>query len=326
MLAALALGARELAGLTIPPSASRKLFPSKMLPGSQHGRYRMEEISREGWETSVTSLADSISEMALRRGQEDAEEKVPQIIRQKQLRLKMNAPRLVRGADSEEPQHSVITTFNEVAAEYFIMPFISRFWQYLRDEQARERRSYRGSGQEYRYHGAGTGMILDTLVLRQVLSTLAVLLHAARHSVAFLPLLSPEALDLAVAIGTRPVSLVPRPGAMVSKEETESDDDFDQAEKQAFVVAAALELALVILDASKDLDSGRELTLEKTPLLLAVREWAGNIFRSLEARGGMYMDGNGSDTLNRIRRAAAGVTLRLEEMMEKWGRSISWVM
>ncbi|KAF8333991.1 telomere length regulation protein-domain-containing protein [Cantharellus anzutake] len=317
MLTALALGARELAGLTAAPYIPSKLFPSKMLPSSLHERYMMEGSSRE---TTLALLADSISQMALQRGKEDAEQKVPQIIREKQLRLKSDASRLVRETGSHEQLGS---GFKDVAAEFFIMPFVSRFWQYLRDEQARESRSYQGSGQRYRYRGAGTGMILDALVLRQILNTLAVLLHAARHSIAFLSLLSPETLELAVSIGTRPASLTSPLGSIASQDE--ADGDGDQGETHASVVAAALELTLVILDASKDLDGGRVLALERTSLLLAVREWAGDIFRLLETRGSVDL-GSNSSTLNRARRAAAGVTLGVQEVMEKWGRSVSWLM
>jgi len=154
-------------------------------------------------------------------------------------------------------------------------------------------------------------MILDALILSQFLRTLAVLLHASRHSLAFLRVLAPEALEVALTLGTRPVS------AVVS-------DDEAVKEKEASVLASALELVLVVLDASFDLDSGRALALEKTLVVLAVRDWAGEVFRRLEDSGASD-GGQGErdgDAVDRVRRAAAGVLLKVQDLMEKWQRSM----
>lgn len=149
-------------------------------------------------------------------------------------------------------------------------------------------------------------MILDTMVLSHFLSTLAVLMHAARHSPAYLPILSPEALELAVTLGTRPMT---------------ARRDEDTAEKDAAVLASALELGLVIFDACIDLDGGKTLGLEHTPLVFSVNDWAGEVFRKLEETGAR-IEGAGGEAVNRVRRGSAGLLLRIEEVMDRWRRSM----
>ena len=323
MLTALALGARELASLpttsTATSRSSKPIFPSKMLPTTLHRKYLLaEEVNADPGPVGL--LAQDISRSALERGRKEAEDRVPQIIREKQLRIRKPAPSIVDVSAARRGQGAIPfeasdraqgqTAFKDIAAEYFIIPLIERFWQHLRDEQTRETRFK--SRSEYR--GAGTGMILDALVLRQILSTLAVLAHAARHSTAFLRILAPEALEVAVTIGTRPVSVV-----------TTTDDEFgetEKAEKEASVLASSLELALVVLDACVDLDGGRELGLEKTMLVLATRDWASEVFRRLEKTGGVEVDKASGDHVNRVRRSATGVLLKIEEVTNRWSRSM----
>lgn len=323
MLTALAIGARELAGLPVDPTITPKktVFPSKMLPPALHQKYLAAD-DLDGSTTQVALLADGISRMALERGRQEAEEKVPQIIREKQLRVRKPAPNIVdlgaaQGArGSRIPVENVTqpaTAFKDVAAEYFIIPLIERFWLHLRDEQTRETRSKYSAASAYR--GAGTGMILDALVLRQLISTLSVLLHAARHSPAFLPVLAPEGLELAVTMGTRPASVA-------APDKEDEDGAPGKIDKEVSVLASSFELALVVLDASVDLDGGRELGLEKTRLLLATREWASEVFRRLEESGGIEIDDGSGDALNRVRRGAAGVLLKIEEVMDRWKRSM----
>jgi len=81
-----------------------------------------------------------------------------------------------------------------------------------------------------------------------------VLVYAGRNAPAWLTLVAPDALELAVTIGTRPVSQTP----------DSEDGDSPSAKsgvmnKEAQVLSTALELALVVLDASLDIDGGRIL-------------------------------------------------------------------
>ena len=104
----------------------------------------------------------------------------------------------------------------------------------------------------------------------------------------------------------------------------DSDDDDDETGdekgKEANVLAAALELALVILDGSAELDGGRTLALERTPLLLATGELAQTVFGGLEK--GLRVKGGGGNAEQRLSRAAAGVVLKVDEIQEKWRRSM----
>jgi hypothetical protein len=82
---------------------------------------------------------------------------------------------------------------------------MNRFWLFLRDEQTREERTaHRDILHQYR--GAGTGLILSSLVLSHLLATLGVLVHASQNAPAWLAVVAPDALELAVTLGTRSIS------------------------------------------------------------------------------------------------------------------------
>lgn len=319
----MALGARELAGLSVPVTAARQssrlAFPSKLLPASLHNKYVAEDEAAARASATVASIADGITRLALDKGKAEAEEKVPELIREKQLRIRKKTPTIVpvgAGGNPKYPsmaQQKPHVSYSVVAAEYFVVPLIEAFWTYLRDEQTRESRTQLSGNAGYR--GAGTGMILDALILKHFLSTLAVLVHAARHSTAFLNILAPSALELAGTIGSRPVTTV-------RSEEEDDDDNLRNIDKENSVLAASLELALVVLDACSDIDSGRTLALEHTSSLAGTREWSSEIFVGLDASGGMMINQASGEAINRVRRAAAGVLLRIEEMWDQWKRAM----
>jgi len=120
-------------------------------------------------------------------------------------------------------------------------------------------------------------------------------------------------LELAVTIGTRPVSYM----------ETDDDDDEEHGGhrgKEASVLTAALELGLVVLDGCLEIDGGRVIGLEHTTLLLGAGEWAGGIFSQLEE--GLRMQGGGGVHETKLRRTAAGILLKVEELTSRWRRSM----
>lgn len=254
------------------------------------------------------AVLEDITRQALTKGKTDAESKVPKIAREKQLRVRQRLPiGSIREMRDNHPQTTSTNPFNDIAAEFFIMPLINRFWSHLRDENARESRSLLSKKP---YKGAGTAMVLDATMLSQLLSGTALLMHAARHSPAFLPVLAPEAIELAVNLGTRPTSIWDEEGKVAEGKE---DIGFG---KQASVLGAALEVTLVTLDACWDLDAGKTLGLEHTVLLLGVKEWSEEIFKTLER--GEKLAGAGGQGLMRVKSAAAGVLLKLEDMISKW--------
>ncbi|RDB24234.1 DNA replication checkpoint protein tel2 [Hypsizygus marmoreus] len=312
-LNALALGAREMASLPIPASKvplERISFPSKKLPGSLHQKYLTA-----GEQNTIPLIMDSISDKAIKRGREATSDKVPEIVRERRLRVQkspgiveVSSPRTAKKAPTQK-----LTPFTEVATEFFIAPLINRFWLFLRDEQTREERTAHLEGRQ-RYHGAGTGLILNPLVLAQFLRTLAILVHASQNAPEWLAVVAPEALELAVTIGTRPVS------------HTETDDDQEddqsggQQGKEASVLTSALELTLIVLDGCLELDGGRVIGLEHTSLLLGAGEWAGGVFSQLEK--GVKVQGGGGIHETKLRRAAAGVLLKVDDLTSRWRRSM----
>ena len=329
MLTALALGARELASLPVPPpnvASLRISFPSKRLPPSMH-----QKLLAEG---PVQALLTDISQAAVEKARDDATSKAPpSFTRERQLRLQKPAKISVINnpatfSSRSETSHSpspgygpAAARFTDVAAEYFICPLINQFWTFFRDEQTREERLSRQPDPLYRYKGSGTGLVLNPIVLAQFVSTLAVLAHAGRNAPQWLALVAPDSLELAITLGTKPVSQM-----------DDGDDDLDPGlkaewgqattskDKEASVLAASLELALIVLDGCLDLDGGRSLGLEHTRLVLSAGEWAGNLLNWLDQ--GLRVAGGGGTQEVRLKRGAAGVMLKVQEISERWGRSM----
>ncbi|KAI1790782.1 telomere length regulation protein-domain-containing protein [Ganoderma leucocontextum] len=340
MLNALGLGAQELASLPVPelpgrqPLRSEKTaFPSKQLPPSLHKKY-LTAGDQLNTNDPIHLLLDGISQLAVEKSKDATGNKVPEFVRERDLRIRGPAKvievsptstpartalmKALKNAGSGHPQ---LTTFTDVAAEFFICPLINRFWLFLRDEQTREERTAH-QPILHRYQGAGTGLVLSALVLGRMLETLAVLVHAARNAREWLAVIAPDALELAMTLGTRPVS----------RGEGVDDNDGPGREgksglsgegnggKEAALLTATLELALIVLDGCLDLDGGRSLGLEHTPLLIGSGEWAGKVFGSLED-GAKVLGGGGVQEV-RLRRAAAAVVLKADELTSKWRRSM----
>ncbi|KAJ7109184.1 telomere length regulation protein-domain-containing protein [Mycena epipterygia] len=309
MLNALALGARELASLSVPPSSvpqSRIAFPSKTLPIRLHQKY-LEDNTQGG---VLPQILDDISREALNRDAESNADKVPELVRERRLRVQK--PPTFTEVERHRPLQTALkqnTTLNEVAAQYFTAPLINRFWLFFRDEQTREERTAHQHGRQ-RYQGAGTGLILNPLVLSHFLATLAILVHASKNAPEWLAIIGPDALELAITLGTKPVSTM----------ETDDDESPGSKSKEASVLSTALELALVVLDGCLELDGGRALGLDHTALLLGAGEWASTVFSRLEK--GAKMEGGGGVQEVKLKRAAAGVLLKVDSLTSRWRRSM----
>ncbi|KAF8270409.1 telomere length regulation protein-domain-containing protein [Lactarius quietus] len=324
ILNSLALGARELACLPLPETAAvqpltgdRVSFPSKRLPGAQHQRYLLASSTRQ-----VQELIRDAAHLAIESTREANADRTPTLVRERQLRIrqpskitevKQPSTALLLEQLRMSQTRSAATKFTDVAVECFLYPLMNRFWLFLRDEQTREERTAHRDIL-HQYHGAGTGLILNALVLSHFLATLGVLVHASRNAPAWLSVVAPDALELAVTLGTRPVSRAQE------DEEESGGESGGAADKNARVLTTALELALVVLDTCVDLDGGRSLSLEHTGLLLAVGEWAQGLFGLLEK--GVLIKGGGGVTEVRLRKAAAGVVIKVDEVSERWKRSM----
>ncbi|KAG1754283.1 telomere length regulation protein-domain-containing protein [Suillus lakei] len=324
ILNALVLGARELASLPVhsanlqPLDNQRTAFPSKTLPPALHQKY----LTADGQaNNTVQGLLEGVTRAAIDRGKEATAEKVPEFVRERQLRVRKPA-KITEVSPAERQSRALLprqtlqhhrTAFIDVAAEYFIMPFINRFWAFLRNEQTREERTAHRDAL-YRYHGAGTGLVLNPVVLSQFMGSLALLVHAAQNASQWLSIIAPGALELAVALGTRPISRA------VNGNTDSTGPPGEARGKEASVLTAALELSLIVLDGCLELDGGRSLGLEHTALLLGAGEWAGKIFELLEE--GVLVEGGGGVHEVRLRRAAAGVLLKVDELTSKWRGSM----
>lgn len=274
----------------------------------------------------IPQLMDSISKQALDKERESAGESIPEIARERRLRLQKKQPVVeeVLSSLALNPFSTVQKSipkppirFIDVSAEFFIMPLINYFWTFLRDEQAREQRTSGRTGRG-KYHGAGTGLILNALVLAQFIRTLAILVNASQNAPEWLSIIAPNALELAITLGTRPMS-------HMDDEDDEDEGDANNKDegrkgKEASLVTSALELALVIMDGAMEIDGGRVLGLEHATLIFGLGEWAGKVFASLDK--GLKMKGGGGMDEQRLSRAAAGVLLKVDELTSKWRRSM----
>lgn len=320
MLNALALGARELASLPIhsqalqSPASKRTTFPSKMLPPVLHQRYLATSS-----DNPLQLLLEGITKAAIDRSQEVTADKVPQVIRERQLGIKKPSkitevvPASHKSSVPLAQRPSSAISFTTIAAEWFIIPLVSRFWVFLRDEQTREERTAQRDVL-YQYRGAGTGLILNPLILSAFLSTMTILVHASQNAPEWLSLIVPNTLELAVTVGSRQIT---RP---VSEDLDEDGSPKGNKGKEASVLTSALNLALVGLDGCLELDSGHSLGLEHTALLIGTGEWAGQVFNMLER--GTRVTGVGGIHEVELRRAAAGVLLKVDQITSKWRRSM----
>jgi telomere length regulation protein len=324
ILKALVFGSRELAGLSVPPStvdAGRIAFPSKRLPPVMERKY-ITAADHVTANMPAHGLLEGISRDLIANTAESSGPEPPQLARERQLRIRQPAkvtplPPPAATTSFFRPQAPVQKphmTFAVVAAEYFIHPLISRFWTFLRDEQTREARTS-AMPTRHQYRGAGTGLILGPTVLGQFVATLGVLIHAARHSPAWGAVLAPDALELALTLGGRRVSMLE-----TEEDEKEGSDAADGQGTHAEVMIAALELALVVLDGSLEFDGGRALGLEHTAVLLGIGEWATKVFNSLD-KGERVKGGGGAHEV-RLLRAVTGVCLKVDKVSKRWGRSM----
>lgn len=323
MLNALAIGARELASLPIPPfnvAADRVTFASKTLPAAQHRKYITPGDERSN---PLRYMLEGINNQTISKTKDSGENRVPQLGRERQLRIRQPAKVVDVTAARSSPTLNLHATpekqrvtFTTVAAQYFIHPLVNRFWTFLRDEQAREERTSH-LADVHRYRGAGTGLILNALILSHFLGTLAVMMHAARNAPEWGAVLAPDVLELALTLGTRPMSMMDAEEAAGG---SAPEAGFDAENREADVLSAALELALVVVDGCVDLDDGRALGLEHTALLMGVGEWAGKVFARLEK--GERMKGGGGVQEIKLSRAAAGLVLKVDEVTSRWRRSM----
>ncbi|KAI5476628.1 hypothetical protein MNV49_007465 [Pseudohyphozyma bogoriensis] len=262
ILTALALGARELAGLPPPPPTPMptsklagspsptgieafptpeiSLFPSKRLPLALHNRLAPPSSTqppRALPSGAIEAITSTLADTVLTSAKKSAEEAIPEARREKLLTVRRFA-----SAKSPITEAQTPSTFPSLAAEFFILPLINRLFLHLHDLS-----TGLATSTPYSTSPSTSSPILDSLLLPTYLMTLSILLHAARHSPHFLHLLAPEALELVLVIRSI-TSNGDGDGfgvGLVGKEET--------------ILASEMEVLLVVLDNSVAIDGGSTL-------------------------------------------------------------------
>ncbi|KAF8629489.1 hypothetical protein AX15_003407 [Amanita polypyramis BW_CC] len=211
-------------------------------------------------------------------------------------------------ADLSVKRHNVVS-FASLSTPYFISPLISRFWLFIRDEQSREQRTALHEG-GCCHRSAGTGLILNPLALPQLLRTLVILVHLSRLSPEWLAIVAVDSLEIALTVGAMPTSPTEMNGMLYIWEH-----------KEAAVLTAALELALVVLDDCLELDHGHFLSLHHTALLRSAGEWALAVFSRLNQ--GFKVSGGGGMYETSLMRTTIGVLLKVDNITSHWRRSMT---
>lgn len=284
MLASLAFGARELAGMPalLPAGteaeAKQQSFPTQRLPGKLHDRFISNKDEPDANGRDLQLLTEDITNIALSRTRENAEGHIPNAGKEKLLTVRQTRQK-VTSLSKEIPQEAFkYPAYNELAVNTFIMPLINRFWLYLRDV-ATSPQDFRVGA--FKGGSAGSVTLLEPMLLSKFLSTVTVLVESARYSPHFLAVLAPEALELVLAIR-----------GINSEDET--------------VQTSMLQLALVVLDGSSSIDAGRTLAREHSKALWQLKDWAEGVWAKTEG-----------DQVGAEGRAAAGVLLRIDGLVQK---------
>ncbi|KAM0755050.1 hypothetical protein T439DRAFT_128186 [Meredithblackwellia eburnea MCA 4105] len=322
ILTALALASRELANLSLPiivpgtktsyqlPPGSGKtqqveLFPSKQLPPALHRRLMGVGSATVAQHPSappraltpgaLEQITSQLTNSALSDAKSEAEATIPEAAREKLLTVRRFKSTSSNSSSNGSGNGPTTATFSQIAAEFFILPFINRFWSHLRDVASTSNGGpFSGRG------GANSASLLEPMVLSRYFGTMGIMLHAARFSPHFLAVLSPEAIELVMGMRT---------------------EELDGTEQT--VLEAEMELLLVVLDAVVALDGG--YTLVRTvngggELLAGVKDWAEQVFEREEERTG----GTERGGIGRAGRAAAGILLRLDEVFSKVRGTLGW--
>ena len=251
------------------------------------------ELSKSVPRGALEEITEELARAALTDAREDAEVSIPEAAREKLLTVRRFASSKSKNTGLAKIDGKKEEDFSSIAAEIFVMPLINRFWLFLRDSSY----SSRSNGGSYA-GGGGVDSLLEPLSLVKFFSTLSVLLHSARHSPHFRAVLALEAIELALALRT-------------SLEEADEE-----------VVASQMELLLVVFDASAAQDYGSTLlnTVSNGARVVGeAKEWAEEVFDYEERKGSVGRGGIG-----RGGRAAAGVLLRVEEMLSRWRGTLGW--
>ena len=258
ILAALGLGARELAGFNDKPSSAETSFPSKQLPPHLHALYSTSHTN------TLNLTAAKLEHTALEPLALDAADKLtgPNALKVRPFSSRLDPAK--QAARSRRIENKLAA----VVADAFFFPLAGRF-----------RAAYRAAG------GAPASVHLSPFLLPTFLRTLAVVLNAAGPGTLALPAMTAELWDL--LLGLRAAAL---------------------AERDVQVLEALLFALLMLLEVNEDKerlarDHGREL--------VETQEWSRMVLERMQ---------DGGKEGERVRMLAAGVIIRVGEVVERWQR------
>jgi telomere length regulation protein len=254
ILSSLALAARELAVLPVPPPlpatpsqpiapATIDLFPSKRLPPNLHRRFiGSNAVEPKGAET-IDAMTSSLTDASLSDARSTAEESIPEAARESLLSLRSKRP-ASRSLAKPAPAKA---NFSALSSAFFLSPLINYFWSSLQSSSLSP--------------SASSLALLHPIVLSKYLNTLTILLHASVLSLDLHRSSIPSTLELLFSL----------------RSPSDSSDPV--------LTTASMELLLQIVQLSMAHDSGRELMRDENGWVGQVREWAAEVFEETQGEG-----------------------------------------
>ncbi|KAJ5329908.1 hypothetical protein N7452_010298 [Penicillium brevicompactum] len=285
VLTALGLSAREIAGNGEDDSKALRLpttgdisFPSKRLSPS------LEAVYSGADESPIATLTREMSRTSLQPLAANAADAMtgPNALKVRTFSSRMEVEKKRQQRDTQR-QKSTIKDLHKVLAEGFFFPMQGRFEIMMLQLASSSSSSY--------------NPFFIPHLLTLFLQTLSLILSTTGPSTPFLPGLTHEAISLLLSLHT----------ASTSSEPT--------------VTAALLSLFLVVVDLNIASGSNGEerLVTEYAAQVIELREWASQVFdRTPPSAARADPSSAVSDPQEQIRTLAAGVMVRLGEVMERY--------
>lgn len=301
VLTALGLGAREVAGngeadakaLGLPALEDTS-FPSKRLAPS------LEAMFLDSNESPIATLTREMSRTSLQPLAADAADAItgPNALKVRTFSSRMEVEKKRKQREAER-QKATVKDLHKVLAEGLFYPLQGRFeimmLQFSSYVPTLQHTLQQVANYPHRSSAPSYNPFFVPHILTLFLQTLSLILSTAGPHTPFLAGLTHETLSLLLSLHAAPVSSEPT------------------------VTAALLNLFLAVVDLNIASGSNGEerLVTEYATQVIELREWASEVFNRTPG-GGKSAPGAPADPQDQVRTLAAGVMVRLGEVIERY--------
>ncbi|ODM20973.1 hypothetical protein SI65_04026 [Aspergillus cristatus] len=281
ILTALGLSARELAG---NGEEDAKVLGLPAIPDASFPSKRLSESLEALYKTDespIASLTKQLSQASLQPLAANAADSTsgPNALKVRTFSSRMEVEKKRQQREAQK-RKSTIRDLHKVLAEGFFYPLKGRFDMMMLQFSSSTAPSYNPFATPH--------------LLALFLQTLSLILSTTGPHTPLLPTLTQESLSLLLTLHARPVS--------------------DDATIQSALLS--LFLAVVDLNISSGVTGEERLVTDFAAQVMELREWAGEVFERMPA--GVAAVGPGDDAQGQVRTLAAGVMVKLGEVMERY--------